>query len=688
MPKKIVIFFLVTACFLLGTQHSYGQELIRTIDSLWSVYKSEKSDREQISLLNEISYTYRRVSPDSTMKYAYIALSRSQRLGDSEGMAIGYKNMGIAHYKFGSPSDTIVFYYNQAIVYAVLSEDYYTQAACYNNIALINIADLMYNQAIINLLKGVKIFDIHIKKENRLKALMISNLAGAYIEQGEIEKGIAKYELGIAMGDRLGEKSIRSIFVDELARAKMSLDRLEEAKKDIQQVIPLQNELADYESKVDALITLAEINSRQNDFELANKHGQEALALASERGFIRMRVLTLIQLVRIHKRQNNIKEAIRFAEEAEKASKARDYKKLEAEVIYLLSQLYAAQGSFSNAYQYLQEYETLRKDHTTESAKRMRAEQEAKYRVREREVQIENLRQQQQSQRERIRLLLIASLGFLILLLISIYLYLQKSRTTKALNEKNNALELAERELNERNQELKKYIASNLELENFAHLASHDLREPMRTIVSFSQLLERSTKNKLDTTEQEYLTFVQHGIKRIESLVNDLLAFSIVNNTKPTVKPIEVKAVIDQVIFDLQKLIVEKKVHLEINELPLKMKADKSRMYQLFQNLITNAIRYSKKHETPKIRIGSQIEKTHYHFYVADNGIGIDPEHYQHIFLLFKTLHNKSITHSSGIGLATCKKILEQHQGKIWLESTLGQGSTFHFTIAREPRNN
>ncbi len=687
MVKKFACLFLILASVFCICEQAFAQGFIRTVDSLWSEYHGGIQERPQIDLLNEISYAYRRVAPDSIMKYANVALDRALKLKYHQGMAIGYKNKGIAHYKIGSPSDTIIYYYNQAIVYAVLSEDYYTQAACYNNIALINLIEFSYNQAIQNLLKGVEVFDKYIKVENRLKALMLCNLGGAYTERGETEKGIDYYEQGIAMADRRGEESIRSIFVDELARAKMAAGRIEEAKLDVEAVIPLQDKLADYESKVDALLTLGDIYSRQNIAEKATQYGQEALALASEKGFKQMRINTLIQLSRIYQRQQLLDQAIEYGQTAVKESRESGYLKLEVESLYLLSDLFAQKEEYTAAYNYLQEYEFAKEKQRSENSDHLTAELEAKYHIKDRQSQIDALRRQQRSQRDRIQLLFLAVLLFLFLLIVALYFYVQKARTTAVLNEKNSALADAEKELNERNQELKRYIASNLELENFAHLASHDLREPMRTIVSFSQLLERSTKGKLNNTESEYLLFVQQGIKRIERLVNDLLAFSIVNNTKPVMEKVKVKDILNLVVSDLQQLVLERRAVVEIQDMPGKIQADKSRIYRVFQNLLANAIKYSKTNVTPKICFGGDASKTHYHFYVVDNGIGIDATQHQKIFLLFKTLQSKSVINSSGIGLAICKKIVEQHGGKIWLESSPGKGSVFHFTIARERGN-
>lgn len=272
---------------------------------------------------------------------------------------------------------------------------------------------------------------------------------------------------------------------------------------------------------------------------------------------------------------------------------------------------------------------------------------------------------------------------FLGTLIFLIYQMVQKNKTTAQLNEKNEELRKAEQKLSEKNLELERYIDSNLQLENFAHLASHDLREPMRNIVSFSQLLGRSAKDKLTSDELDYLTFIQKGVRRIESLVKDLLAYSIISHTPLEIESVDLNLELHHIQQDIQPLVNHSGAKITLENIPDNINADRSRLYQLFQNLLINAISYRKEDTAPQILVQAAEENGHYHFKIQDNGIGIDPRFHDQIFVLFKTLENKSVTGSSGIGLATCRKVVEDHQGKIWVASQFGQGSAFHFTLAK-----
>jgi len=237
--------------------------------------------------------------------------------------------------------------------------------------------------------------------------------------------------------------------------------------------------------------------------------------------------------------------------------------------------------------------------------------------------------------------------------------------------------------LNDKNVELEKYIAANLQLENFAYFASHDLQTPLRSIVSFTQLLKRSLKGKISETEQEYMDFIIGSSKNMRELVNDLLSYSRVNATRINLEEINVRDLLNQLCLELTTIIEEKNACVKMHNLPHKVMADATKLRQVFQNLVTNAVKFSNSEKIPEIEITSQETETHWLFSVSDNGIGIHPDFQERIFLLFKRLHSNNEYEGTGIGLAMVKKIVEQHEGKIWLESREGAGSTFYFTILK-----
>jgi PAS domain S-box-containing protein len=222
--------------------------------------------------------------------------------------------------------------------------------------------------------------------------------------------------------------------------------------------------------------------------------------------------------------------------------------------------------------------------------------------------------------------------------------------------------------------------ASNAELERFAYIASHDLQEPLRMVSSFLQLLQKKYGGQLDAKADQYIHYAVDGAERMKALIMDLLEYSRVGTGKEGFGWVDTAGVMGEVGAVFREKIVAARARVEIGELPV-VWGDKVQLTQLFQNLLSNALKYQRE-EPPVIRIGAKVvEEGHCQFFVADNGIGIDPLFFDKIFIIFQRLHNKSDYSGTGIGLAICKKIVERHGGKIWVESDPQQGSVFYFTI-------
>ncbi|MGB9202106.1 sensor histidine kinase, partial [Methanobacterium sp.] len=222
---------------------------------------------------------------------------------------------------------------------------------------------------------------------------------------------------------------------------------------------------------------------------------------------------------------------------------------------------------------------------------------------------------------------------------------------------------------------------SNAELEQFAYISSHDLQEPLRMIASYLQLLERRYKGELDAKADKYIKFSVDGATRMQNLIDDLLDFSRVTTQANELKPTDLESVYTDVLSNLEVLISENDAIIKHETLPIII-ADKTQISQVFQNLINNAIKFRSK-DQPKINITVKEEDNQWLFAVQDNGIGIDPKHSDRIFEVFKRLHKRRDYPGTGIGLAICRKIIERHGGRIWVESELGKGSIFYFTLQK-----
>ncbi len=220
---------------------------------------------------------------------------------------------------------------------------------------------------------------------------------------------------------------------------------------------------------------------------------------------------------------------------------------------------------------------------------------------------------------------------------------------------------------------------SNADLKAFAHVVSHDLKEPLRIITGFLALLEKRYKDKLDKNGMEYIKFTVDSAKRMDELIKDILEYSQVGTKDKEFKRVDCSLVLSKAIFNLQVAIQESGAVVTHDNLPTVM-ADSALLTSLFQNLLGNAIKFHGA-EAPKVYISAERKEAAWVFSVSDNGIGIDPQFQEQIFTAFRRLHTRDEYPGSGVGLATCKKIVEYHGGRIWVKSETGTGSTFYFTI-------
>jgi light-regulated signal transduction histidine kinase (bacteriophytochrome) len=246
--------------------------------------------------------------------------------------------------------------------------------------------------------------------------------------------------------------------------------------------------------------------------------------------------------------------------------------------------------------------------------------------------------------------------------------------------EQSQKLDDALQRLNEQAKELKR---SNEELEQFAYVASHDLQEPLRMVASYTQLLARRYSDRLDDDAREFIGFAVDGARRMQALIDALLQYSRVGTHRADFAAVDLNDTLRAVRENLSLAIEDAHATLENETLP-RVWADSTQMIQLLQNLVGNALKF-RGEAAPQVRVSATTDRTHATIVVADNGIGIEPRYAERIFLVFQRLHTQKTYPGTGIGLAICKKIVERHGGRIWVESEPGAGARFHFTIPLAP---
>lgn len=238
-----------------------------------------------------------------------------------------------------------------------------------------------------------------------------------------------------------------------------------------------------------------------------------------------------------------------------------------------------------------------------------------------------------------------------------------------------------QRELERKKAELER---SNAELQQFAYVSSHDLQAPLRTVSSYLQLLERRLGEKLDAEGRRYLDFAVNGAQRMSQLIRDLLAFSRIGARGDPFAPVDMNALADKVLASLRGAVVDVQADITVEDLPPAV-GDARQLESLLLNLLSNALKYRSPDRPCRVRLSGRREGDWLHYSVTDNGLGVAPQYFDKIFIVFQQLHPRGAYEGSGVGLALCRKVAQRHGGRIWLESVEGQGSTFHVALPVDP---
>jgi PAS domain S-box-containing protein len=234
------------------------------------------------------------------------------------------------------------------------------------------------------------------------------------------------------------------------------------------------------------------------------------------------------------------------------------------------------------------------------------------------------------------------------------------------------------RDISERKRVEQELLRSNKDLERFAYVASHDLSEPLRVIAGFVDLLARRYEGRLDEEADRFIGFIVAGVERMQALIDDILAYSRAGRAELRFTDVDTAALVDGALQDLDTRIAERGTRVEVGELPT-IRAEPAQLRQVFQNLIDNAVKFADA-ERPRVQVAATRELYYWRFDVEDNGSGVDPRHAERIFEMFQRLHGRDVL-GTGIGLAIVKRIVERHDGRIWVEQATAGGSVFSFTI-------
>lgn len=404
---------------------------------------------------------------------------------------------------------------------------------------------------------------------------------------------------------------------------------------------------------------------------------EESVFLCEENGYLRDAISFRIDLGKAYGLNKQFDQALSVLKTAEKEARQLSQSNLLTNNYEIQSEVYAWKGDSAKSLIYLQRYYSLKDSLLNEEVIAGMADIERGHEIGKRDDRI--LEQQEEIDASR-RLLYISlfSSGIVFLLVLLYMTYIRN----KALREVNQLLEGKNGEIRRQNHRL---ASSNEDLRQFAHVTSHDLREPLRNISSFATLISRRYTGQLDENADEYLGFITSSVKKMDRLLNDLLTYSVVGVFEHEYTQVDVGKTISDIMRRLQQNKETQGAKISLHQLPI-IRANAHQMDQLFTQLIDNAIKFRAVDRKPEIDIRAEAREKGYVFSVSDNGIGMDKAYKDKIFALFLRLHNQqSAYEGSGIGLSIVKKIVEQHEGRIWIESEVGQGTTVFFFLPKDP---
>ena len=481
------------------------------------------------------------------------------------------------------------------------------------------------------------------------KSLYSCNAAigSAYLELDSLEKALEHNFKSLEIAKRQKIRSGEGYAINNIGANYLALGQFDLAQTYLDEAIKIQQEVGDIWGQIGTLMNLGDLAIEKNQINLAIYHFQNGLELSKE----------------IHARTR------------------------EVDLYELLANAYQELGEFQQANTAFKKHISLKDELVNEKSLQALGARKTQYEIQKRENEIKLLKKENEllAKDKEIKILYdkyFSTIVSVVILLSFLGILLYRIRSQKRMNRK---LEEKNNQIYQQNKQLE---FTNGELKKFAYIASHDLKAPLRSIGSFTGLLRRRYGRQFDSTAQEYMQFIIDGAKRMDQLLNDLLAYSNIEKLAYSKDKntrledwLDTRSSIREALANLSYSINEHKADIHVNERAMpRLRANPTHMTQLFQNIIANGIKFKGLH-TPAISIDCKSDDKMHTFSIQDNGIGIESAYKDKIFEMFSRLNGVEDYEGTGIGLATCKKIIEHHGGEIWVESELGKGSTFFFTI-------
>ena len=510
---------------------------------------------------------------------------------------------------------------------------------------LIHIASIYHIQEkyALSLDYNEKALKLERKTSNKLgEAVVLGNIGKIYQKLEHFSKALQYQRKSLKIKEELGDKHLTASCYGNIGIILASLDKLDEALENHQKSLKILREVGDKARECGTMENIGSLYFRMKNYLESIKILSKALSIAKEIKLKHFESMISISLYKVYKETGDFEKALEYYEKYHEVEKQIFNDESEKRLNELMVEFQVERTQKDAEIYRLKNVELIEKNTLINSQKK----------------RLENVLEELQTHREHLEEMV--------------------GEKTAELQQKITEREQAEEKIDRYMKELER---SNKELEQFAYVASHDLQEPLRMVSSYTQLIEERYKDKLDKDANEFIDFAVDGANRMQILLNDLLNFSRVTTRGKPFEPVDLNSALGHAIMNMQMRIEETKTTILNDELPT-VKADESQIIRVFQNLIDNAIKF-RSENSPKIHISAKQEKEESVFSVKDNGIGIEPEYKERIFQIFQRLHGRKEYPGTGMGLSICKRIVERHGGRMWLESESGKGTTFYFTIPK-----
>ena len=675
LAKKILLTLFVIGLFC--PKVSAASEL----DSLYQVLSVAQEDTAKVSTLLLVCWQLHRTNITETKEFANKSLELSEKLNYQRGIGESYSYLSWVYFSNGD-NETALKYSYKTVIIGEKTNDPSLLNIAYNDIAMIYSETGRSEEALAIWQKSIALN----LKANRVENIPITyvNMAGLLEENNNIKDARKYYMLALEASKEATNSMVISSVHLAVAEMYEKEGNIDAAEENYSKALSIAQEDGDLETSAFSLLGMSSINAKKGKKEKSQQLAQTALSLAEAIGDVYSTIIAYSKLAKIQRISKDYKNSLNSSIKVIKIAEKHNITLERIEAYKDISKTYSEIENYEQAFRFSEKYHALQDSTLSEEKATNILALEKKYQsdLKEKENTVLKLQQEEQNLQIKQKNTLNKSL-FSILFLLGIVGFLAYRRY----KDKHSAHELLGEKVNERTEELrlmnKNLEKSNKELERFAYIASHDLREPLRNISGFAGLLKKELNPQEGSNINEYLSFITENTSQLNTLIQDILTYSKVSQEGEELISVNPNLIISDINKSLAHSIKQKKVKIFVkSNLPI-LRSSGQQVYFLFKNLIENGIKYNNS-TFPRIDIVCNDIGDKYEFLVKDNGIGIDPEYSAKVFEMFTRLHDRRKFKGTGLGLSFCRKIVENHGGTINVNSEKDKGSSFTFTWSKD----